>query len=275
MNIVDFILNLAGLLLWLNWRVEKSDPVGRRKPATLIGTLRRADSGTRHWKLPSAIAGLILLRALFYWQIGRAVHWSANLNLGVIGLSFRSDFFSRMLLFSICSFALMLGFFYLCLLLLSILNGPEPFRTFVRMQLGNMDRRSPALKLFLPLVVVSILWWLGSWLFAQMQIIPQPLSEWNRAGEALVVGVGSYLAWSYVAIALLFAHLLNSYVYFGRNPFWNFVAAEAQTLLSPLKKIPLRLGKVDFAPLIGIALVFLFAGAAGRFLIWLYQRLSA
>ncbi len=26
MGIVDFILNLAGLLLWLNWRAEKADP---------------------------------------------------------------------------------------------------------------------------------------------------------------------------------------------------------------------------------------------------------
>ena len=42
MGLIDFILNLAGLLLWLNWRAAKADPLGKPAPATLIGTLRRA-----------------------------------------------------------------------------------------------------------------------------------------------------------------------------------------------------------------------------------------
>ena len=42
MGFVDFILNLAGLLLWINWRAAMFDPLGKRTPATLIGTLRRA-----------------------------------------------------------------------------------------------------------------------------------------------------------------------------------------------------------------------------------------
>ncbi len=43
MALIDFILNLAGLLLWLNWRSVRLDPLGKRTPATLIGTLRRAE----------------------------------------------------------------------------------------------------------------------------------------------------------------------------------------------------------------------------------------
>jgi uncharacterized protein YggT (Ycf19 family) len=66
---------------------------------------------------------------------------------------------------------------------------------------------------------------------------------------------------------------LNSYIYFGRHPFWNYVNATAQTLLTPLKKIPLRAGKVDFAPVAGIALVFLLAQFAGRGLVLLYAKL--
>ena len=42
MGIVDFILNLAGLLLWLNWRSNRFDPLVKRLPATLMGTLRPA-----------------------------------------------------------------------------------------------------------------------------------------------------------------------------------------------------------------------------------------
>jgi uncharacterized protein YggT (Ycf19 family) len=52
------------------------------------------------------------------------------------------------------------------------------------------------------------------------------------------------------------------------------VDAASQTLLRPLEKIPLRIGKVDFAPVIGIALVFFIAQFAGIGLHLLYRRLS-
>jgi uncharacterized protein YggT (Ycf19 family) len=273
MGIVDFILNLAGLLLWLNWRAEKTDPVGKRRPATLIGTLKRADKKSRDWQLPSLIGALIFLRAMFYWQIGPAAHWIAKLNLGAIELSFRSDLVSRMMLFSIFSFALTLAVFYLALLLLSVLDGPEPFRAVVRLQLGNIDRWPRAKKLFLPLIAAAILWWPASWLFAWLEIIPQPASELRRVGETIVVALGSYLAWEFVAVALLVLHLLNSYIYFGRHPFWSFVNAEAQALLSPLKKIPLRFAKIDFAPVAGIVLVIFLAVEIGKMLSWLYGRI--
>ena len=73
MALIDFILNLAGLLLWLNWRSVRFDPLGRRTPATLIGTLRRAEPRRlRRWHLLAALGGLLLLRAVIYWQIGSA-----------------------------------------------------------------------------------------------------------------------------------------------------------------------------------------------------------
>jgi hypothetical protein len=91
MGLINFILNLAGLLLWLNWRATKVDPLGARKPATLLGTLRRAEpKRLRRWHLLATIAGLIFLRAIFYWQIGSAARWAGQLNLGVIILSFRT-----------------------------------------------------------------------------------------------------------------------------------------------------------------------------------------
>jgi uncharacterized protein YggT (Ycf19 family) len=273
---IDFILNLAGLLLWLTWRSVRLDPLGRRTPATLIGTLRRAGPPRlRRWHLLAAIAGLVLLRAGFYWQIGSAFKpvWAAELDLGVITLSFRSDFFVRTLLFSVLSFGLMLGVFYLWLLLLSILAGPEPMHRLVRIQLGRIDRWPSGLKFFLPLAATAGSWWLASWPLAWLQIVPQPVSAAHRLEAALVIGLGSYPAWKYVVGALLALHLLNSYIYFGNHPFWNYVNAEARTLLSLLRKLPLQAGKADFAPVVGIVLVFLLAEFAERGLGLLYGRL--
>jgi uncharacterized protein YggT (Ycf19 family) len=277
MALIDFILNLAGLLLWLNWRSVRFDPLGKRTPATLIGTLRRAEPRRlRRWHLLAALGGLLLLRAVLYWQIGAGVGWAAGkLNLGIIELSFRSDSFGRILLFSIFSFGLTLGVLYLWLLLLSILAGPEPlpFHRLVRMPLGGIDRWARWSKLLLPLIVMSVFWWLASWLLAWLQVIPPPVSPAHRIEESLVIGLGSYLTWKYLAGALLALHLLNSYIYFGKHQFWSYVNAEAQTLLSPLRAVPLRAGKVDFAPVVGIVLVFLAAELAGRGLVLLYGKL--
>jgi uncharacterized protein YggT (Ycf19 family) len=282
MALIDFILNLAGLLLWLNWRSVRFDPLGKRTPATLIGTLRRAEPRRlRRWHLLAALGGLLLLRAGIYWQIGSAANWAGKLDLGITALSFSSNSsgpmlsFLRMLLFSIFSFGLMLGMFYLWLLLLSILAGPEPlpFHRLVRMPLGGIDRWARWAKFLLPLIVTAVFWWLASWLLAWLQVIPEPGSLAHRIEESLVIGLGSYLTWKYLIGVLLVLHLLNSYIYFGKHPFWSYVNAGAQALLSPLRVVPLRAGKVDFAPVVGIALVFLAAELAGRGLVSLYGQL--
>jgi uncharacterized protein YggT (Ycf19 family) len=275
MGYIDFILNLAGLLLWANWRSTLFDPVNKRTPATLVGALRRAaPTKFRHWYLLAAVGVLLVLRALICWQAGPAAGWTGKLDLGVTTIFFRSNLFGRMLLFSIFSFARVLGIIYLWLLLLSILDGPMPAHRLVKMQLGTIDGWPRRLKFFLPLVVVALVWFLASWPFAWLQIIPKPVSMAHRIEEALVIGLGSYLVWKFLIASLLVLHLLGSYIYFGRHPFWKYVDATAQTLLSPLEKIPLRAGKADFAPVVGIALTFLIAELAGRGLAWIYARLT-
>ena len=180
-----------------------------------------------------------------------------------------------MLVFSIFSFGLMLGVFYLWLLLLSILSGPEPpsFHRLVRMQLGRIDRWPPGVKLLLPLAITAAFWLAASWLLTWLQIIPPPVSTARRIEAALTIGLNSYLVWKYVIGALLTLHLLNSYIYFGKHPFWSYVNTEARTLLSPLRAVPLQVGRVDFAPVVVLALVFLAAELAGRGLFFLYGRL--
>jgi uncharacterized protein YggT (Ycf19 family) len=278
MGIVDFILNLAVLLLWVKWRSLPFDPIHTRTPATLVGTLRRAEpSHFRRWHLLVAIALLLLGRAGFYRLLGPALHWSGSLDFGVITLWFRSDLFGRNLAFSICSFGLTLGVFYLCLLLLSLLNTKpaeaEPIQRLVRIPLGAIDGWSPWSKIISPFVTASLIWWLASWALAWQEVIPRPVSAAHRIEESLLIGLGSYLAWKYAAVTLLVLRLLNTYIYFGKHPFWNYVNTIALALLAPLRKIPLRAGRADFAPVIGIALVILLAEAAQRGLVYFYSHL--
>lgn len=274
MGIIDFILNLAGLLLWLNWRSIRFDPLARRRPATLMGTLRPAAPKKLHrWHLLVFIAGLLLLRALIYYWIGSAANWTGKLDFGPVVLSCRSDWFWRILAFSFFSFGLALGIFYLCLLPLSLLAGPEPVHSLVKVPLGRVDGWPRWAKIILPFFATALCWWLASWVFGWLQLMPKVISPAERFEQSLIIGAGSYLLWKFPLGAILLLHLLNSYVYFGKHPFWKYVNATAQKLLSPLEKIPLGIGKVDFAPLLGLVVLFLAAEGIAYQLGRLYTKL--
>ena len=91
--------------------------------------------------------------------------------------------------------------------------------------------------------------------------------------RAALIGLSTYLTWRYLLGGLLLLHLVNSHVYLGKHPFWSFVSATATTALSPLRVIPLRIAKMDFSPVVGIAIVFLAGEAYQRLLTTLYERL--
>jgi len=261
MSVVDFILNLAGLLLWLNWRSNRFDPLVKRMPATLMGTLRpAAPKKLRRWQFLVFIAILLGVRALLYYWIGTMAPkvWVAQLNLGLTTLPFRSDQLIRMLVFSFCSFGLVLWAFYIWLLALSLLAGPLPKHALVTIPLGRVDQWPRWGRALLPFVVSALAWWLLSFLLDHLNIAV-PISSAGRFQQALLLGISSYLLWQYPIGAILILRLLNSYIYFGKHPAWKYVDATAQTLLRPFERIPLRMGRLDLAPLLGIIVIFAFA----------------
>lgn len=222
------------------------------------------------------LGALLFVRALIYWQIGPALRWSGILNLGVISLSFRSDWLRLVLMFSILSFLLALGVLYSCLLLLSLLKGPKPIQDFVRLQLGRIDDWHPGVKAVLPFVVTAIGWWALSWALVSLRVIPQPISPAARVEQSLIIAVQSYLIWKFPIAVLLALHLLNNYIYFGRHPIWNYADVTANTQLRPLKNLRwLRIGKVDLRPIIGIAMVIFIAEFASHALPPLYAYLQS
>jgi uncharacterized protein YggT (Ycf19 family) len=226
----------------------------------LMGTLRpAAPKRIRPWHLLVFIVVILLLRAVLYWWVGSAAGWTAKLDFGVTVLPFRSGWFAHIVVYSFCSFGLAFGTLYLCLLPLSLLAGPEPINRLVKIPLGSVDDWPRWAKIILPLIVTAIFWWLASWLFCWLKIMPPPVAAAQRFEQAIVIGLDSYLMWRFPLGVLLLLHLLSSYIYFGKQPFWKYVNETAQTLLQPLQKIPLRLGRMDFAPLAGIIIIFCLA----------------
>jgi len=270
MGIIDFILNLVALLLWFNWRTARFDPLAGSTPATLAGTLRRAGAPTlKSWLLPLSIPALLLLRALFYWQIGGALGWTGKIDIGVIAIPFWCDSsyagLGRTLLFSLYSFLVILIIFNLWLLLLSILKSSntnsDSLRQLLRAHLGSVETWPWWIKFFLPLFALTLLWCLASWPLTSTALLPDPVSIWQRLEQSLLVGAGSYLCWKFLIVGLLALYFVNSYVFFGRHPFWQHLNEIGSRLLSPLRVLPLRMGRLDFSPLVGIALVLILAHA--------------
>jgi uncharacterized protein YggT (Ycf19 family) len=278
MDVIDAILNLAGLLLWLNWRaigfVRHSAP----GPLSLISTLKRSEvRETNRWFSLLGLIALLLIRTLFYWNMGSAVNWAPALDLGAISLPLRSDYLGRMFLFSLATFFLTLGIFYSWLLLLSVVNRKveegDSFQRLVRLHLGRLERIPVVLRFFLPMVVAILVWASLRGLLTWMRLMPGPIASTHLWQEGTVIGLATFLSWKYLITGFLFLYVVSSYVYLGNQRFWSFVAETSRNFLLPIRWLPLRLGKFDLAPFLGILIVWTLLTLLGRQLTWLYQHL--
>ena len=258
----DFVLNLAGLLLWLLWRSAGFDPLRRTSASSLVGTLKRAEP--RRWKSwhgPLSLIGLLAARALAYWQIGPGANWVPKLDLMVVVLAFRPDTFLSALVFSFLSFGRILLLFYLWLLMLTVLNrgttDPDPFLKIIRQHLGGVARWPWPIQLTLPLLAAAALWFGFHPLLIHIGVTNHVRTNGHLLEQAFLVGVGFYFSLKYLLPVLLVAHLVATYVYFGNSPIWDFIATTSRKLLTPLRRLPLCYGKCDFAPLVGAVLLLL------------------
>jgi uncharacterized protein YggT (Ycf19 family) len=278
MALIDLILNLAGLMLWLKWH-DIYEPPSRQLTLSLLSTLKPAGGSKSKRFFLVALLVLLFVRALFYWQVGAALGWVAQLHLTPIPLSFRSDFFLRILLYSFLSFGATLGVFYLWLLLLSIVNqklsDADPQQRWVRLQLGWIARLPMVLRFILPVFLLGGLWVCIHPVLAKMGLLPPAKGTASLMEQSFVIGLGSYFAWKYLLLGVLLLYLLNSYVYLGNLPFWTYINATGRALLRPIAWLPLQLGKIDFAPVVEIVAIFLILEFGERGLFLLYQRIVA
>ena len=278
MAVLDFILNCAGLLLWLNWRSRGLAAMPRPPGVAIVSTLKRAGTAPRdRWSSLLLLAGLLFLRSIIYWQIGPAVQWSPRISLGAFVLHFRSDVFTRMLLYSLTGFLFYLLVFYFSLLLLAAVNrmaGPaDRWAVLVRAHLGVLARLPPWLMLLLPFLAGFTLWLGLGPMFEGLGVIAPTRSIRHLIEQAVVIGLGGWLLWQYIIVLVLMLHLVASYVYLGNAPIWTYVNTVAAGWLRPLRVLPLRLGRFDLAPLLALAGVILIAMLVPEKLAWLFSKL--
>lgn len=277
MSALDFVLNCAALLLWLNWW-SRGFGAPRPRGIALVRTLRRAEPARPdRWTSPAVLVALLLVRSIVYFQVGTATHWTPRLSLIAINVPFRSDSLGRMLLFSFLSFLVFGGTFYLCALLVSALNHKlaptDQWQAFFRVLLGPIDKAPRWLKLVLPFFIGFFFWLAIGPLLSKCGVQVPVKSFGHRVQEAVLIGVSAWIAWKYAIAVVLVLHVVTSYVYLGAAPFWKFVTETAHNLLYPLSPVPLRIGRVDFAPILALAIVFSIAEFLSRNLPKVYAAL--
>jgi uncharacterized protein YggT (Ycf19 family) len=266
MSLINSILNFAGLLLWLGWRDLVLGSLLNHTGTPLVRTIRRAgNSRMERQKYLFFLAGLLLLRAVGYWWLGSAVNWTPRLDLLAVVLPFRPEFFLQICLFSVLSFAATLVAFYLSLLLLSLLQRDSEIglvQKFVRLHLGRFGRWPGFVRVLLPVVVAVLAWLVLNPILRWQGIVPRGVTFAVLFKQGVLLGCAALLAWKYILAALLALHFVGSYVYLGANPLWEYVEFTGQRLLAPLRRLPLKIGRVDFVPVVALVILFLAASFA-------------
>lgn len=275
MNLLHFLLNGAGLVLWLCWRPAGLEPVGGWRRGGVLA-VNSFSAGWR-WVFLLALAGLLLARGWLYWQLGRDVDWVASLDLGAVRLDFHSGRAARMAAFSVASFVLFLGGYFAWLLLLAAVNrstvSPHPWQRFVTTQLGGLSRLPAAVGLLLPSLVLGGLWATAHPMLVDAGLVAPARHPAHLVQQACVVGLGAVLVWEPLVLGVLFLHLLNSHLYLGNHELLSAVSLTGRQLLRPLARLPLRSRRFDFTPVVGVVLALAGFALIRGGLIRLFHRL--
>jgi uncharacterized protein YggT (Ycf19 family) len=259
-GLIDFILNLAGILIWLSWRSLRFDPLVKTAPATLVGTLRRAEPRRlKGWRHLAGLAALLLLRALLYWQLSLEAGWTPKLNLFFVVLAFRSDLLLSTLLFSLLSFTRLLIVCYFWLMVLALINrrnsDPDPIQRMIRLHVGPAARWPWPVQLLLTLSLVIGIWVCLHPLLVHLEVASPVRSFLHLAEQGLLIATALVLSLQYLLPLFLLLHMVANYVYLGSSPLWEFIAATARNIVAPLRRLPLSIARFDFTPLIGVILI--------------------
>ena len=174
-------------------------------------------------------------------------------------MPFRNDLLRSVLLFSLLSYARILLLFYVWILSLNILNrqtvDSDPIQKLIRMHLGRIGRWPWPVQGGLPLVCISAFWVALHPLLLRLGLTSPVSSEARLVAQGLLVAAGAYLSLKLLLPVFLLLYLIVSYVYLGTSALWDFIGATARGLLAPLRGLPLRFGKLDLAPLVGVLLI--------------------
>lgn len=227
-----------------------------------MGTLKKAEPPRfKGWQFLATLVLVLGLRALAYWQLGSPVDWTPKLNLGFVVLAFRCEALVSVVLYSLLSYLRFQFIFYFWALVLTSANraaiDPDPITRLLRLHLGRVSRWPGAAQWLLPCLLGAALWVVLYSPLVHCGVLARVNSFGHLAGQALLVGAALAFSLKWLLPIILLLYTVNSYVYLGSNPLWEFVSATSTNLLGPFHRLPLRVRRVDLTPILLIVLILL------------------
>lgn len=131
----------------------------------------------------------------------------------------------------------------------------------IRRRMGWVAMLPAVVLLALPVIMLGLAWLGLGWMAAQVGLVPALHGGRHLVQQAGVVGLGAVLIWRWLLTVVLLLYFVNSYVFFGASPVWDFIHHTGARLCRPLAF--LRLGRLQLAPLVWLALVWLAVGILG------------
>lgn len=278
MAFIDLLLNLIGLVLLLAWRTA-GRPAQVRGAGTLLSNLKPAESrATKRWGYLVALGGLLLARPLLYSAIATGLNWTPMIGLGSTALAFRADDPGRLVLHSLLGFGWVwvnaVAWATVLIALTCLEREPEGWSKVLREMLGWLGRGPVWLQLPFPWLAAGVAWALLTFPLVSLGILPRIPPGPELAMQSAVVGASVWLSLKWLLVGILLLRLINTYIYFGNHPLWDFIHRIGGLLIRPLGWLPVRLGKLDFTPLVAAAIVWALWWAMGAGLTRQFARLN-
>ncbi len=278
MESVNFLLNLLGWFLWAGAFVFPRYAVRSSQPLTLLSTLREESPPSfGRLFLLGGLAALLALRAVAYWNFLPQGGPRPAVEFGVVAVSFQSDSLIQMACYSVASFAMFLYAYYLIVFGLSITcrqrTRVDSIENLINQQLGSAAYWHPGLKLLAVGITGAVLWLLFGVGFLRIGVLPEDWTIGVLFFQSPVVAFSLWNVYLLAIMVLIGLYVLNSYVYLGEKVVWKFVDETAKFYLSGLRKLPLVVGRIDFAPFLGIVVFWILYRVVEACLHFVFERL--
>ena len=275
MSWVVYILDLAGLLLWLSFRRVGADPT--RPAGTLLGNLRpAAPVPHRSWTSLGALLLMLVLRPLLLVLLATLLDATPTWTPGPTVIAFRADDWLRLYFFSTLSFVWTALVGYGVLLIFCALSRDVPelssFSAFAVAMAGPVGRFPVLLILLLPAVAGALVWLGVGHLLEWQHLVPPTRAGWPLAVQSMIMGVAVWLPIRWIVMCVLLLRFVHNYVYLGEHSVWTLVQTIGRRLQYPLSWIPARLGRMDLVPLLACGLYWFLGELANRGLAWAFPQ---
>jgi uncharacterized protein YggT (Ycf19 family) len=254
MHIIDFMLNLAAWILWVNAWMQKHHSRVLQQPITLLATLKTSRREIREiWFYLGGCMGVLLIKALLLHYLGSPLNAAVSVDFMHVLVFFQTGSLVSMGLMALTSFLKFAFLAYLWVWFLWNLSREgvaEPIIGNLEMALGFLPGRHVLIQVTV-LMLLGIGGWIGLGLmFGWVGILPSNVGMSQLIWQAIWISASAWLSLFWLILVLMILYLIHSYVYLGNWEGWVWVEGMGERLLEPFEMLPLQWARIDLSPCI-------------------------